>query len=93
MGIMKHVLDEQDWLRRLAIAVLCTAGVMKECEFHDEVYLEGSGELEAAYKLAHSSVTTGEILLPAGTTRRDFTDLIKEVYADECAAECYFCSR
>ena len=91
---MKRVLEEQDFLRRMAIVVLRNAGVMKECEFHDEVYLEGSGELEDAYKLANSRITKGDIALPAGTTRRDFTDLIKEVYADECAAaECYLCSR
>jgi hypothetical protein len=48
--------------------------------------------LKEAYKIANARITAGEIELPSMMTRRDFTDLIKEV-VETSPAECPECER
>lgn len=93
MGMAKRLLEDQWTLGAMAERVLCDVGAVKECEFHEQIYFDGNGDLEAAYKLANSRITSG-MELSGGMRRRDFTDKIKEVYEElSCAHSCWACDR
>ena len=81
MGVMKRFMMETQVLEQIALAVLCTADVIKECPYHEGSYIEsgGSGDLVPAYKIALAQIRDGEIELPDGFTSRDLTDKIKEL--------------
>ena len=83
MSQVKRLMEAQDGLRSLSLDVLKEVGLLAECESHAGTYYDGEqGDLEDAYKLANSKVTKGDIELPGGMSRRDFTDAIKGTYND-----------
>jgi hypothetical protein len=82
MGFAKRQMEEAEELRSEAMRVLLHVGALEECEYHTGEYFEGSSDVEEAYKAANSRITADKIVLPHGTTRRDFTDIIKGVYDD-----------
>jgi hypothetical protein len=94
MGYWKHkaAKDEEnyEWARRL----LCEAKVLRECENHLGTYFDGPTDIEAAYRLMNARVSSGEIELEEGQTRRDLTDLLKSAYEDNSGLEsCPQCDR
>jgi hypothetical protein len=93
MSMSKRWLEEIEALQGIAMGVLCDAKVLKECDMHSGTYLDASGDLQEAYKLANWRISHGEIALPEGTSRREFTDIIKDVYESNCADECYSCAK
>lgn len=91
MSIVKRELEQREELSDLALGVLTEAGVLEECEDHPGVYLDSGEDIEEAYRLANSKITSGNIVLPTGHSRRDFTDIIKNAYSNNCADECNSC--
>src|SRR5689334_21583501 len=51
--------EDYEWARSL----LCEVGALEECENHPGTYFDGSGDVEAAYKLANARITSGELKL------------------------------
>src|SRR5215467_4835939 len=82
MGMAKRMLEEQEDLRQMALGVLCAAGCLEECEFHESYYFGGGVDLQEAYKIANARITSGQIELPDGVGRSDFTDIVKMTYEE-----------
>lgn len=93
MGMAKRHMEEVEGLRADALGILEKVGCIEPCPIHSDVMLEKDDDLTDAYKLANSMITNGEIELPHGETRRGFTDLIKDVFDDNRADECYSCAK
>ena len=92
---MSALLEAYHESYQLAMNILFEAGVFKECDFHPGEFSEGPNEIEAAYRLANSKITSGKIKLAKGETRRDITDLIRDVYHDNFGgtAGCGYCAK
>lgn len=93
MGYWKNKMMEQqehyDWAKSILIRV----HALQECEAHEDAF-DGPAELEEAYKYVNTRITSGEIKLKGGQTRRDVTNLIKSVYDDNStASECPSCAK
>lgn len=95
MSMVKRMMEAREDLRQLALGILEETSLLEECESHHGTYFDGGGgDLEDAYKLANSKITRGEIELPSGMSRRDFTDVIKETYEDNSGVDsCQECER
>lgn len=92
MGITKRMMEQQEALKGAALRILVDASVLEECEVHDGYYYEGGIDVEEAYKLANARITRGEVELPEGVSRRDFTDIIKEAREENWATDsCTYC--
>ena len=78
--------------KEVALGILLQAGVLNVCAVHEDTVIEGSGDIEAAYKLGNSKFTAGEL---AGVfeTRKEMTDYIKLVYEENAEGECNQCTR
>jgi hypothetical protein len=94
MGGMKHYMAMMESVRFMAEDVAAAAKAVKRCSYHEDVLLDqyDPGALDLAYRIANSRVTKGEIELPDGFSRKDFTDMIQKV-VKESADECYSCGR
>ena len=92
MGQAKKHMEEMEGKRNLAISIAVEAGALEECEFHSGTFTEGSSDIENAYKLGNLKITSGE-LEGAFDSRREMTDLIKEVVDEHSGGECYSCAR
>lgn len=90
MGGTKRYMEDLEQLHHCAMTALLAVGAVKECEWHDGEYLAGNEDLDAAYRYANSKVTSGDMSLPDGFSRRQLTDKIKELgesyWQDECGA-------
>lgn len=94
MGFAKQMLEEEDAKYQWALAVLCEAGAVKECGYHPDVYFGGNAPVEDAYRMANRRITSGEVTLSKGQTRRDVTNLLLRVYHDNAGvSECACCER
>jgi len=93
MGRAKEEMLARDGLREHAIRLLVEVDAIQECEIHDECYTEGTGDVEEAYKLANARISSGEIELLPGMTRRNFTDMILEAYNENSSDECPYCAK
>ena len=94
MGYWKEKAAEDAEMYEWARMFLCEAGVLEECENHEGTFFDGSGDIEAAYKIANARITSGEIVLAKGQTRRDLTDLLKSVYEDNSSlSNCPVCDK
>jgi hypothetical protein len=81
--------EERAWARLL----LCEVGALKECEYHD-TFFAGGANVEDAYKLMNTRVSSGQIALDPGQTRSDLTDLIKAVYVENSGmSSCPICDK
>jgi Bacteriophage lambda ea8.5-related domain len=72
-------IHEQD-LYQAALGVLVEAGTLQECEYHEGIFFQGSGDLTAAYKLANYQISKEGGAEPG--ERRDLTDAIKKAYGE-----------
>ena|SRR5438876_402141 len=81
-------------LYEMALRVNCDAGSLKECEYHEAIYFDGGSDVQDAYKIANARITAGEIDLPDGVSRRDFTDVIKQAYEENSGLDgCSLCDK
>ena len=92
MGAVKHYKAMMDDLRAEAEGVAVAAKAVKPCKRHEDVLLDqyDPAALDLAYRIANSRISKGEIKLPAGFKREDFTDLVKDV-VNSSGDECYSC--
>ncbi len=82
MSVAKRTLEDREARYAEALHLLLEVGALKECENHPGTYMDGSGDLVAAYKLANSRITAGAMEVPSGGSRKDVTDMIEAVYGD-----------
>jgi hypothetical protein len=67
---------------------------LSECKNHPGTYFEGPKDVDEAYKRFNARITSGEIKLKSGQTRRDLTNLIKAVYDDNSGlSKCPICEK
>jgi hypothetical protein len=95
MGMVKEAALQREGMIGDVEAIAVAVGLGEFCEFHDDVFISEfpyEDKLVEAYKLANARITSGEIDLPSMMTRRDFTDLIKEV-VEQAPDECPECHR
>jgi hypothetical protein len=78
--------------KETALGILLQAGVLNVCAVHTDTPIEGSGNLEAAYRLGNYKFTAGE-LDGIFENRREMTDYIKMVYEENADGECNQCTR
>ncbi len=88
MGGTKRFLENQEEKQQAAIQIAIDSGALKYCEVHEDILLEGSSDIEEAYKLGNSRFTQGQ-LNGVFDSRTEMTDLILE--AKEYAG--YRCER
>ena len=94
MGFWKNKAMEQEAEYESARDLLCEVGALEECENHPGTYFDGGTDVTDAYKLANARVSSGEITLKPGQSRRDLTNLIKAVYDDNSGlGGCQECER
>ena len=94
MGLTKRLLEDLDAIRGEAMGVLLRSKVLGQCDYHDGYYFEGRAEIADAYKLANYLVTKGEIEIPGGYSRAEFSEFIKEVFDDNSyATGCTYCEK
>lgn len=92
MGIAKRMMEEHEAKRSAAIRIALAAGVLQQCEYHDDCIFEGDEEIESAYKLANHQFSHGEHV-DVFKDRKEMTDIIKEVVSDQLGDECPSCAR
>jgi hypothetical protein len=92
MGVQKEFGIQMEELREVAESIARQAGAVKACDMHEEVLLDQYDDeaLTLAYKIANKRISDGEIHLPDGISRKDFTDLIKSV-VDDSGSDCARC--
>ena len=91
MGIAKRMMEENEQQLGVAINIAVEADVLAQCEFHNDVFFEGSEDITEAYKLGNAKFSRGE-LEGDFDDRTQMTDLIKEVVEENCADECHSCA-
>lgn len=79
-------------LNSLALTIACKAGTIEECDDHagTGVYLHGSGDLEAAYRLGNAMITDGRL---HNIDRRALTDAIKCAVEIDIVESCPYCEK
>ena len=92
MGLAKRELEEHEAKCQVALGIAIEAGVLESCEYHDDTLLEGSSDIEEAYKLGNSKWSKGE-LSGIFESRREMTDIIKSVVEERWAGECPSCAK
>jgi hypothetical protein len=95
MGVVKEMMLQREDMKGDAESVAIAAGLGKSCEFHSDVFgseFPYEDLLVEAYKIGNARITAGEIGLGSMMTRRDFTDLIKQV-VEQAPDECPECKR
>jgi hypothetical protein len=93
MGFWKNRAMEEEADYEWARSLLCEVGALQQCEVHGD-YFDGHNEVEEAYKRVNARITSGEIKLKEGQTRRHLTDLIQAVYQDNSmVSECPICEK
>jgi hypothetical protein len=94
MGYQKELLIRMDELREVAIDIAKEAGTVEECVAHPDILLDQYDDdaLILAYKIGTRRISDGDIDVPDDISRKDFTDMIKEVVA-ESGTDCPRCER
>lgn len=92
MGHNKRMMDENDAKRREAMAIALEAGVLEQCEAHDDCLFEGHGDLKKAYRIGNSHFTAGQ-LKGIFKSRTEMTNHIKKIIENYPADECPSCAK
>ena len=92
MGFQKELAIRMEEIREVAIDIAKEAGAVEECAMHSDILLDQYDDdaLTLAYKIANKRISDGEIDLPDYVSRKDITDLIKEVVL-ESGTDCPRC--
>jgi hypothetical protein len=92
MGGAKRTMEEQEARYQIGLGLCIEAGAIEECEFHEGTYFQGHEEVEAAYRLANTKISSGQLGQPSAEYRREVTDAIKEAYDDNAGTSaCHQC--
>lgn len=92
MGSSKRELGRQEDNHHAAQDIACQAGVLKECDFHSDMYTDTGESREEAYRLGNTLYTKEDALTSSFTDRREMTDTIKAV-CDEAPEDCPMCEK
>jgi hypothetical protein len=92
MGGAKRMMEENEEKQQVAIGIAIDAGVLQQCELHEDIVYAGDEEIESAYKLGNHRISQG-LLEGCFDDRRDMTDTVAAVVADHFSDECYACAR
>lgn len=91
MGIAKRWMEREEAKREEAKDIAVEAGVLKRCEFHDDIILDVFGDHSEAYKLANKKFSASK-LREEYASRRELTDKIKEEIEDSSDG-CPYCAQ
>ena len=93
MGYYKQLLAREEQQRDVAISIAVTAGSLRACEFHGDVFAVADfGNLQPAYKGANARFSRGE-LRDVFNSRTEMTDIIKEVIEEFVLDFCPRCDK
>jgi succinate dehydrogenase/fumarate reductase-like Fe-S protein len=82
MGYWKKRQREMEEDSESALSILCQAGALEECEYHEGEYFEGSAALEDAYKLIAETTSDGL------EEQKQMHRLISSVYEENSCLTC-----
>ena len=85
MGIAKQIMDEQESMSSRARKIAVEAGVLSQCEPHEE-FFRGSEEIEEAFKL------TETMALSEGFDLAEMQEYIKAEVEENCIDGCVRCA-
>jgi hypothetical protein len=91
MSGIKRLMEAVEEKRGKAKDIARRAGVLKVCEYHDELFLSGEKEIVEAYKSGNARWDK-DSLEDVFESRREMTDYIKEEVED-AAEECWMCAK
>ena len=89
MGLTKRWMEDREAKREEATEIAVEAGSLERCEIHRD-YVRDTGDTTMAYRLANTWFTTGE-LREDYASRRELTDVIKDVIEDSGIDSCPSC--
>lgn len=92
MGGGKRMMEDEDHKRQVALQIALDAGVLEVCDLHEDSILEGSEDIEQAYRLGNSKFSSGK-LNDLFKNRTEMTDYIKDAVESNSSDECYFCRK
>lgn len=92
MSGTKRMIEDEDNRRNIALQIAIEAGVLKPCEYHNDIVISGNENIQSAYKLGNHKFSLGAIE-SAFETRREMTDTIQSVIDEYSAEECGACAK
>ncbi|MGA9070037.1 MAG: hypothetical protein WB424_07275 [Terracidiphilus sp.] len=90
MSIVKRLMEHQEEQARVATKIAVDAGVLKKCEWHDNV-INMFGDEADAYKLGNYLFSNGK-LEGVFSERTEMTDAIKNAI-QSAGIECALCAK
>jgi hypothetical protein len=92
MGGAKRMMEENEEKQQIAIGIAIDAGVLVQCDVHEDIVFAGDEDIESAYKLGNYRISQ-RLLGDHFDDRRDMTDTVAEVVAEHSGDECYICAK
>lgn len=92
MGGAKRMMEENEEKQQIAIGIAIDAGVLVQCDVHEDIVFAGDEEVESAYRLGNHRISQ-RLLEGCFDSRRDMTDTISSVVAEHSGDECYVCAK
>lgn len=83
----KAIQEQQNY--HAALDILCEAGTLAKCPYHEHCSYVKSGDIRAAYMLANNQYSHGEHR--EFESRRAMTDAMKTVFEEHGVYECQHC--
>jgi hypothetical protein len=97
MGIAKEEMLKREGLRAAAVHFLVHVGTLQQCEYHEDVVFEGDGDLNRLWPIAmgeRNKGKQGRVPWAEDMKPREFTDLLKEAYEENCGPDsCWSCDK
>ena len=75
MSFVKHKMEDEAYLRGIALDILKEAKAAEICKVHGKGYLTDGSRIENAYKLGNYKISRGELLCE----RKELSEAIKNV--------------
>lgn len=92
MGVVKQWMIHHDYQLEVATDIAVEAGVLRRCEYHDDIVLDNEIEHTDAYKLANWRFSHGQ-LRDVFKTRKEMTDAIQETIQSAGSFGCGICAK
>ena len=87
---MGGVIRDYEDKRETALSLLLEVGALTTCPIHSDEIIEGSMDVELAYRKAMYLWSKGRH--PEFENAREFTDYIKSIYEEYSDTECGLCA-
>ena len=92
MGRAKDEMMRHDAQIQEATGIAVEAGVLRTCEYHTDITMEGGADPQEAYKIGNARFTRGE-LQARFESRKELTDAIKAAIDEIALDECPLCAK